>query len=130
MSRVSIPGAPFGIFEKSSFPSSFCSFIQKLQWSVETACSASVLSPFHKRSSFPLGRQGPRGWGWWEGRVDPPPFLCVHAAHPAVLLGAQQGSEDGGIVHHEDPRVGHEELEAGDAFTNQGVHFLEMRFLG
>ena len=29
--RVSMPGAPFGIFEKSSWPSTFCSFMQNGQ---------------------------------------------------------------------------------------------------
>ena len=33
--RVSMPGAPFGIFEKSSWPSSFCPFMQNGQWSVD-----------------------------------------------------------------------------------------------
>jgi hypothetical protein len=38
ISRVSMPGAPLGIFEKSSLPICFCggSFMQKGQWSVET----------------------------------------------------------------------------------------------
>jgi hypothetical protein len=43
--RVSIPGAPFGIFEKSSLPSTFCSFMQKGQWSVEIAWRSLKASP-------------------------------------------------------------------------------------
>ena len=49
----------------------------------------------------------------------------MHADERAVLGGLREGLEDGGVVHHEDVRVGHEELEAGHAFVHQVVHVFE-----
>ena len=45
--RFSTPGAPLGILVKSSRPSSFCSFIQNGQWSVEMTWRSSIFKPFH-----------------------------------------------------------------------------------
>ena len=61
--RVSTPGAPLGILEKSFLPSSLPilpapAFMQKEQWSVETTWSQFWLMPFQRRSSLPLGRRG------------------------------------------------------------------------
>jgi hypothetical protein len=61
MSRVSMPGAPLGILEKSSFPSSFCgvgSFMQNGQWSVETTWRSFLTSPFQSASWFHFSRSG------------------------------------------------------------------------
>jgi hypothetical protein len=41
--------------------------------------------------------------------------LGVHADEAAVVPRLRQGLEDRGVVHHEDARVGHEELEGRDA---------------
>ena len=46
-SRFSRPGPPFGIFEKSSLPSSFC-FMQNGQWSVDTTASSFIRRPFQR----------------------------------------------------------------------------------
>ena len=56
ISRVSMPGAPFGIFEKSSLPSCFCggSFMQNGQWSVETTCRSFLAQPLPERVLVPL----------------------------------------------------------------------------
>ncbi len=59
MRRVSIPGAPFGIFEKSSLPSCFCgSFMQNGQWSVETTWRSFLARPFQSASWFHFSRSG------------------------------------------------------------------------
>jgi hypothetical protein len=49
----------------------------------------------------------------------------VHADERAVLGGLRESLEDSRVVHHEDVGVGHEELEAGDAFVHQVVHIFE-----
>src|SRR4051812_49759320 len=56
--RVSMPGAPFGILEKSPLPSTFCSFMQKGQWSVEIACRSLKASPRQRRSCVSRARSG------------------------------------------------------------------------
>ena len=53
--RFSIPGPPFGIFEKSSLPSVFCPSQLKGQWSVETTESTSVASACQRCSWFSFG---------------------------------------------------------------------------
>ena len=45
--RCSIEPMPFGIFRKSPLPSSFWSFMQNGQWSVETICRSFVRSACH-----------------------------------------------------------------------------------
>ena len=57
-SRFSIPGPPFGIFEKSSRPSVFCPSHLNAQWSVEIADSTSVRTAFQSTSWFALSRGG------------------------------------------------------------------------
>ena len=51
-SRFSRPGPPFGIFEKSSFPSDFWSDMRNEQWSVEIADSMSVRTAFQSTGWF------------------------------------------------------------------------------
>ena len=60
--------------------------------------------------------------------VDHAPVLRVHADERAVLRRLGKGLEDRGIIHHEDVRVGHEKLEAGNPFTHQVIHVLEAGF--
>src|SRR5947208_16708361 len=57
-SRSSMPGPPFGIFEKSSLPSVFWPSKENAQWSVEIADSASVRTAFQRTSQFDLSRTG------------------------------------------------------------------------
>ena len=57
-SRFSIPGPPFGIFEKSSRPIAFCSDHVNAQWSVEMADSTSMRTAFQSTSWFFFSRGG------------------------------------------------------------------------
>ena len=50
ISLSSIPGPPFGIFEKSSLPIDFCPSQRNAQWSVEIADSVSVRTAFQSTS--------------------------------------------------------------------------------
>ncbi len=43
----------------------------------------------------------------------------------AVFGSARKGLEDGGVIHHQDVGIGHEELEAGHAFIHHFVHVFE-----
>ena len=65
------------------------------------------------------------GEGAGDDHVDDAAVFGVHADERAVLRGLREGLEDGGIVHHEDVGIGHEELETGDAFVDQVVHVFE-----
>ena len=56
--RVSTPGSPLGIFEKSPRPSSFCSLKQKGQWSVDTTDRSLVRRPRHRAAWCSTGRSG------------------------------------------------------------------------
>ena len=76
---------------------------------------------------FGAGRAGERvvdGRGLTFGKsarddhVDHTAVLRVHADKRAVFGGLGEGLEDGGVVHHKDVGVGHEELEAGHAFVH------------
>ena len=57
-SRFSSPGPPFGIFEKSSRPSAFCSPHVKAQWSVEMTLRVSRRTASQSTSWFALSRGG------------------------------------------------------------------------
>src|SRR4051812_16295470 len=57
-SRFSMPGPPFGIFEKSSRPRPFCSGQLNGQWSVDTTERTSVESAFQRGSWFDFARGG------------------------------------------------------------------------
>ena len=57
-SRFSSPGAPFGIFEKSSLPIVFCPSQRNAQWSVETTERMSVRTAFQSTSWLALSRGG------------------------------------------------------------------------
>ena len=48
--RCSTPPIPLGMARKSPMPISFCSFMQKGQWSVATTARSLVRSPFHSSS--------------------------------------------------------------------------------
>ena len=54
--RCSTPPMPLGILEKSPRPSSFCSFMQNGQWSVDTTASSFIRRPFHRSAG------GARAW--------------------------------------------------------------------
>ena len=56
--RSSRPGAPFGIFEKSSLPIVFWPSSRKAQWSVEIADSTSVRTASQSTGWFDLSRTG------------------------------------------------------------------------
>ena len=55
--RCSTPPIPFGIFEKSPRPSSFCSLKQNGQWSVLTTERSLVRRYFHSSSWWPSSRE-------------------------------------------------------------------------
>src|SRR5439155_15633177 len=61
--------------------------------------------------------------------VDGAPVLRVHHDQAAVLCGAAHRLKDCRIVEHEDPGVGHEELEGWDALVDQRVHLFEDRIV-
>ncbi len=65
------------------------------------------------------------GEGLLHDDVDDRAVFGVHADERAVLRGLLHGFEDGGVIDHEHVGVGHEELEAGDAFAHQVVHVFE-----
>ena len=53
----------------------------------------------------------------------------MHADKRAVARGLRDGLEDSGVVHHQHARIGHEELEAGHAFVDHGVHIFQAGFV-
>ena len=52
----------------------------------------------------------------------------MQADERAVFGRAPQRLKNRGVVHHQDARIGHEELEAGHAFAHHLVHVLEAGF--
>src|SRR5229473_1864592 len=44
-----------------------------------------------------------------------------------MLRGLAHGAKNRGVVEHEYAGIGHEELETGDAFTNELSYFFELR---
>lgn len=54
--RCSTDPIPLGILEKSPTPSSFWSFMQKGQWSVDTDVTSPVRMYFHSSSWWPSAR--------------------------------------------------------------------------
>src|SRR6266568_3436183 len=62
-----------------------------------------------------------------DDHVDGAAVFRVHADEAIVLRGLAHGLEDGGVIEHENAGIGHEELEAGDAFANELAHFFELR---
>ncbi len=56
--RVSMPGAPPGIFVKSSLPRDFWSLIRKGQWSVATVCNSPAARARQSRSWAWRSRSG------------------------------------------------------------------------
>ena len=86
---------------------------------------------------FRFGARGP-GEGVIDGRgfafgeralndgVDDAAVFSVHADEGSVFGGlTQRRFKDGGVIHHEDVRIGHEELEAGHAFADHVVHVFK-----
>src|SRR5882724_632268 len=67
------------------------------------------------------------GEGLLNDDVDGAAIFRVHADEAAVFGGLAHSLEDRGIIEHEDARVGHEELEAGDAFADELAHFFKLR---
>ena len=57
--------------------------------------------------------------------VDGQAVLGVHHDQPAVAGRLLHGPQDLAVVRQHHARVGHEQLEAGDALIDQQVHFLE-----
>ena len=51
----------------------------------------------------------------------------VHADKAVVFGGLAHGFEDGGVIEHENAGIGHEELEARDAFADELAHLFELR---
>ena len=72
------------------------------------------LGPRRPRERVVLGCGLPLPQRLLHQRVDHAAVLRVHADEPAVVACLQQRSEDRGVVHHEDARVGHEQLERRD----------------
>src|SRR6266581_4421426 len=62
-----------------------------------------------------------------DNHVDNAAVFRVHADEAIVLCCLAHGLEDRGVIEHEDARVSHEELEAGDPFADELAHFLELR---
>jgi hypothetical protein len=66
-----------------------------------------------------------RRQGLLDQHVDGDAVLGVHHDRAAVARRALHGPQDLAVVAVEDARVGHEELERGDALVDQQVHLLE-----
>ena len=71
------------------------------------------------------GAVSPRGQRLLHEHVDGGAVLGVHHDQPAVAGRRLHGLQDLPVVGQEDARVGHEQLEAGDALADQLVHRLE-----
>ena len=52
-----------------------------------------------------------------DDHVDHAAVFGVHADQRAVLGGLRERLENGGVVHHQDVGIGHEQLEAGHALV-------------
>ena len=63
-----------------------------------------------------------------DDHVDHAAVFGMHADQRAVLGGLRERFEDGGVIHHQDARIGHEQLEAGHAFAHHVVHVFEAGF--
>ena len=89
--------------------------------------------------SFGFGQRGARervmdGCGFAFGQrlphddIDHAAVLGVHANQRAVFRGLLQRAKDGGVVHHQDVRIRHEQLEAGHALAHHVVHVFQAGF--
>jgi hypothetical protein len=67
------------------------------------------------------------GEGLLDDYVDGAAVFRMHADEAVVFGGLAHGFEDRGVIEHEDAGVGHEELEASDAFADELAHFFELR---
>src|ERR1035441_6024794 len=57
--------------------------------------------------------------------IDHAAVFGVHADECAVFGGARERFEDGGVIHHEDVGIGHEQLEAGYDLVDHLVHIFQ-----
>src|SRR2546426_2822446 len=73
------------------------------------------------RRAFSLGER------LLNDHVDGAAVFGMHADEAAVFGGLAHGLEDRRVIEHEDARVGHEELEAGNAFADELAHLFELR---
>ncbi len=62
-----------------------------------------------------------------DDHVNGAAIFRMHADHGPGLRGGAHGFEDAGVIEHENAGVGHEELEAGNAFAHQLRHLGELR---
>ena len=69
------------------------------------------------------------GGGLGGDDVDGDAVLGVHHDEPAVVVGLLHGPQDLAVVAVEHARVGHEQLEAGDAVVDERVHLLQRPFV-
>ncbi len=60
-----------------------------------------------------------------DDHVDHAAVFGVHADQRAVLRGARERFENGRVIHHQDVRIGHEQLETGHAFVHHVVHIFQ-----
>ncbi|CAM5740113.1 putative protein OS=Streptomyces microflavus OX=1919 GN=Smic_68930 PE=4 SV=1 [Streptomyces microflavus] len=75
--------------------------------------------------SVVAGVGAPLGERLFDQDVDGDAVLRVHHDQAAVAGGLLHGPQDLAVVGVEDARVGHEQLEGGDAFGDEAVHLLE-----
>ncbi len=76
-----------------------------------------------------FGSVSPRARCCWHEHVDGDAVLGVHHDHGAVLAGRLHGPQDLPVVAVEDARVGHEQLEAGDALVVDEVGHVLQRLI-
>ena len=88
--RVSMPGAPFGIFEKSPSPS-FFSFMQNGQWSVETTWRSFPASPFQSATWFHFSRRG--GDITYFAALEPRPLVVLVGEEQVLRAGLRVGGQ-------------------------------------
>ena len=89
------------------------------RWVASASVSHGRVSPWL------IGSVSPRASACCDEHVDGDAVLGVHHDHRAVARGRLHGPQDLPVVAVEDARVGHEELEAGDALGDELVHRLE-----
>ncbi len=74
-----------------------------------------------------LGRAFSFGERLLDDDVDGAAVFRMHADEAVVLGRLAHGLEDRSVIEHENAGIGHEELEAGNAFTDELAHLLELR---
>jgi hypothetical protein len=90
------------------------------------AASGLPFRPRRPREGVVLRRRLPPAQRLLHQLVDHAAVLGVHADEAAVLPRPLQRAEDRLVVHHEDARIGHEQLEAGDPLVaHHPIHLAE-----